>query len=116
MTGLRALAGLVGVAALAAIGSLFAPLERPAAPSRPHPPLADVQNVTTPAAFGAGARPTDVHDVPAGIIQRAADARALERAPALPQACTSPESAAAPAACPPGRETVEIDWDVVRER
>jgi hypothetical protein len=50
--------------------------------------------------------------VPAGILARAADARALERAPACGAAARDHE----PARCAPvERETIDIEWHVARD-
>ena len=62
------------------------------APDRTHRP-----------ASGTDRRPT----LPPGVLSRAADAKALERAPECP-----PPAPAGPVECSPQPDRVEIEWDV----
>jgi hypothetical protein len=124
MMPLRILAGIVASAALvgfvarafgpAAHDAALAPVPsagEPAPPSDPPALGADAaQGEPLPAAHFSGAeRP----HVPAGILARAADARALERGPS----CPPPAAALAPPVCAPeGRESIEIEWHVAQDR
>lgn len=100
---------VLALAALAAVG---------AAPRRAHAPArqpataapAPIAAVVPAARVVPRAAEPDLRDVPAGIIARAADARALERAPA----CRGP-ARRAEGACAPPRDAVEIRWDVGKE-
>jgi hypothetical protein len=113
VTGLRALAAGLGAAALAALVSCRdAPAPRAAADTA-EPKLGVVPSATLPpvspritSTVGPGLRPA----VPPGVLSRAADARALDRALKCPPARPAAE------ACPPGpRDAVEIEWDGARE-
>jgi hypothetical protein len=107
VTGLRLLAAAVAVAALGALGARLAPAPRREAP--PRPAAAASPRPAEAAAVHVTGGP-DLRDVPAGILARAADARALERGPVC-----RPSAPRGEAACAPQRDTVEIQWDVVRD-
>ncbi len=112
--GIAASAAIAGF--LAGVLSLHAPLHAaPAAPSTapstvtPAAPARSADDPLEPVPF-PGERPR----VPAGILARAADARALDRGPS----CPAPEEHRAP---PPRcaseqRESIEIDWHVDPKR
>lgn len=105
---------LGGIAASAAIAGFLAGVlsihAAPAAPSTaPSTPARSADDPLPPVPF-PGERPS----VPAGILARAADARAIDRGPS----CPAPEEHRAP---PPRcaseqRESIEIDWHVDPKR
>ncbi len=113
MMPLRILAGIVASAALVGyVARAFGPAAHDAAPPSDPPALgADAAQgePLPPAPFSGAERP----HVPAGILARAADARALERGPS----CPPPAAALAPPVCAPeGRESIEIEWHVAQDR
>lgn len=105
---------LAAAAAVALAGTSLilrgSPAERrePAVPPPPAPAAVPPAGPTT--SLRKKAAGSDLRDVPAGIIARAANARSLERAPAC-----RPLPRQSDAACPPHRDTVEIRWDVAKE-
>jgi len=120
MMALRIFAAIAGAAAVVGLGAeLFAPAERSAPPAaaparepappdvapRAEPPAAPLPLARVPAAPRTR--------VPAGILSRAADARALERGRACP-----PPAPREPRRCLPGeeREPIEIEWHVASPR
>jgi hypothetical protein len=118
VTSLRLLAALSGAGALAAVATLVAGVGRPAAVERPAAAgataVASAQAQAAPAvATDARAPAPELRHVPAGIISRAAAARALERAPG-PTCRPAPRPGGD--ACTPQRDRVEIQWDVDRDR
>ena len=71
---------------------------------------ASAASVATGLPLSGPGRPSSPN-VPPGVLSRAADARALERAPACP-----PVPRVDAARCPPGtRDVVEIEWEAARE-
>jgi hypothetical protein len=74
----------------------------PAAPSSRGQPI-------PPSPYAELVRPR----VPAGILARAADARALERGPTCPPPAEQREL---PRCVPEDRESIDIEWHVARER
>jgi hypothetical protein len=119
VTSLRVAALVAGALALSAAAPFLRPPVRRAtapaasAPAALAPPAVPAAApAALPAAFPAGAASPDLHGVPPGILSRAADARALERAPAP---ICRPSARAEATACAPGRDTVEVQWDVARE-
>lgn len=109
----RVLAGAAVGAALTAMaaGALSLREPKPAAPAAPsaaaEPPRSEPPQgePLPPAPFLLGERPR----VPAGILARAASARALERGPSCPQV----EAPQEPSLCAPEqRRSIEIEWHV----
>jgi hypothetical protein len=104
----RALAGAAAGAALAGfvLGALSVRDPEPPPPAAPAPVAAEPRaEPLPPAPFPAPERTR----VPAGILARAANARALDRGPACPPV-QPPEE---PARCSPEqRESIEIEWHV----
>jgi hypothetical protein len=111
VTGRAAAALASGLVALA--GAVLAACHEgtPAKPPPAEPPLAVVP--TTFPSSTAGTAPGRRANVPPSVLSRAAEARALDRAPA----CPPPPKTAAPAPPPPPvctpdpHVTVEIEWD-----
>jgi hypothetical protein len=103
--------------ALAALAACTADAD-PAAPRSPQPAEHRASSVV-PASLepapgrtrrpvpGTERRPT----LPPGVLSRAADAKALERAPECP-----PPAPAGPVECSPQPDRVEIEWDVGPEK
>jgi hypothetical protein len=110
VTALRVVALAAGALALAVAGAGLVP-RRSTAPVRPAAQPAQVAVVKPAvAATAAASKPArDLRDLPAGMLSRAADARALDRAPT--PACRPPPRQD-DAACAPKRDTVEVRWDV----
>jgi hypothetical protein len=128
MTSARSLVLPAMAAALAAVGigaaAVGVPRRAPpaavAAPALvPGPAATDTTSV--PVLLPVHAAPasvlsaSDLHRaVPPGILSRAAEARALERATACPSPAPEPSEETA---CDPARRgSVEIDWEVARDR
>jgi hypothetical protein len=89
-------------------GGAPAPLLAPPAPAETRGERAgDGEARATEPGDGAGPRPR----VPAGILARAAKARALERGPACPASARAQETPR----CPAERASIDIDWHVARE-
>ena len=131
MTSGRSLVLAAVAAALAAIGIGTGAVGVPRRAPRVPPPAAAAAPALVP---GPAATPTtaspvllpvraapvaalsasDLHRaVPPGILARAAEARALERA----TVCASPAPAPEETACDPARRgSVEIEWEVARDR
>lgn len=109
MTTLRVLAVLGGAAVLVAVGAGIAVPRRPA-PRVAERPAATVvpASVHIPASSPA---PQSRAAVAPGILARAVEARALERAPSCPAPAATPD----PATCPAPRDAVEIQWDVRKD-
>ena len=117
MTPLRTLAVVAGSAAFVALAAgLAAPAgwrappvgeASPVAAPRPSPPPGE--RVRVRGLPDAARRPR----VPAGILARAADARALDPGPSCAPAAAPPE---APPCPPESRESIEIEWNVGPDR
>jgi hypothetical protein len=116
MTGLRA--PVLSALALAALAACTADAEPTAPPASPPADdaagiavvptsLAPASGRTRRPAPGTERRPS----LPPGVLSRAADAKALERAPECP-----PPAPAGPVECGPQPDRVEIEWDVAPER
>ncbi len=107
---LAAIAAMRTVALAVAAARLGTPgghvSEAPLAPAQAAPPASGAPLV--PAPFLSGVRPS----VPAGILARAVNARALERGPSCPPAEPAP---AAGEACDDAREAIEIEWHGSRD-
>ncbi len=111
MTSVRALAALAAAAVVALLGTAAlgareraAPAPAAAVPADPAP-AGTSRPVAASTVAGRAVHPS----VPAGILARAAGARALERAPACP-----PTAAGEPGCGGAERESVEIEWNVDR--
>jgi hypothetical protein len=114
VTGLRLLAAAGGALALAALGAGLLPGRR--APEPVRPPPAAARAAAIPAAVAdAGASAPDLRAVPAGILARAADARALDRDPERAPLCRPAPAPRREASCAPPRDSVEIQWDVGKD-
>lgn len=122
MTPVR-LAVLVGAAAAIAAAGAGVLLPHRPGPGAPEPaasaPAASVPVPSAPAPVpaatvtpipAASPPPQARESVPPGILSRAADARALDRAPACTPAPARDQSCA-----PAQRDDVEVQWDVGRE-
>jgi len=114
MITIRLLAGIGATAAVAGfIAGVFSPRLPAAAPpaAAPVPAAAfDAGEPLPPLALPERARP----QVPAGILARAADARALDRGPS----CAAPDVGRLELArcASEQRESIEIEWHVAPER
>lgn len=117
MTGLRLLAAVAGgTLALAGLGAgLLLPDRRAPVPVPPPPPAAPAPASTPATVLEASAAVPDLRAVPAGILARAAHARALDRdrdPGPVPLCRPAPRR---DATCAPPRDTVEIQWDVGKD-
>ncbi len=111
MMPIRLLAGIAATAAVAGfIAGVFSPRLPAAAPPAAAAVPAAAPEPLPPLALPERARP----QVPAGILARAADARALDRGPS----CAAPDVGRLepPRCASEQRESIEIEWHVAPER
>jgi hypothetical protein len=112
----RALVGFCAFAVVAGFvaGTVRQARSRPAAPPAAALPPAAAEAPAADPLLSPPAERGGRPRVPAGILARAASARALERGPSCrPSAPATPQE---PARCvPEQRESIDIDWHVARD-